>query len=68
MHCKKWTLPSPAGMSLAKLFWLGVFPARESLVSDIPAEDRKIAKLFLQCRLFTGNVGLFLDTVPGARR
>ncbi len=28
-----------------------VFPARESLVSDIPAGDRKIANLFLQCTL-----------------
>ncbi len=26
-----------------------LFPARESLVSDIPAVDRKAANLFLQC-------------------
>jgi len=26
-----------------------LFPARESLVSDIPAGDGNIAKLFLQC-------------------
>ncbi len=26
-----------------------LFPARESLVSDIPAGDGKIANLFLQC-------------------
>jgi hypothetical protein len=34
-------LPSPAGMSRHKLF-----PARESLVSDIPAGDGKIANFF----------------------
>jgi hypothetical protein len=46
--CVKYTLqkrlsifPSPAGMSLTKLF-----PARESLVSDIPAGDGKIINLF----------------------
>jgi hypothetical protein len=33
--------PSPARMSLTKLF-----PARESLVSDMPATGRKIANLF----------------------
>jgi hypothetical protein len=27
-----------------------LIPARESLVSDIPAGDRKIANLFLQCK------------------
>jgi hypothetical protein len=44
---------SPAGMSLTKLFLGGnnlIFPARESLVSDIQAGDGKIANLFLQCR------------------
>jgi hypothetical protein len=35
-------LPSPAGMSLTKLF----LAARESLVSDIPAGDGKIVNLF----------------------
>jgi len=47
------SFPSPAGMSLTKLS-LGrnndviykLFPARESLVSDIRAEDRNIANLF----------------------
>jgi hypothetical protein len=37
---------------LTKLSWPGIiklFPARESLVSDIPVGDRKIANLFLQC-------------------
>ncbi len=40
--------PYPAGMSLTKLSLAGItkFPARESLVSDIPAGDGKIAKLF----------------------
>jgi hypothetical protein len=38
-------------MSLTKLFLarnnkITVFPARESLVSDIPAGDRRIANLF----------------------
>jgi hypothetical protein len=53
-HCiKRFTIfPSPAGMSLTKLS-LAVnhlfFPARESLVSDIPTEDGKIANLFVQC-------------------
>ena len=34
--------------------WAGIitfFPARESLVSDIPAGDGKIDNLFLQCRI-----------------
>jgi hypothetical protein len=40
--------PSPAGMSLTKL-WpeiIKLFPARENLVSDIPAGDGKIANRF----------------------
>ncbi len=49
----RYSRPHAAGMSLAKLF-LGrnndvidkLFPPRESLVSDIPAGDRKIVKLF----------------------
>ncbi len=55
VHIKKsMVFPSPAGMSLTKLFclWVGIitlFPARESLVSDIPAGDGKTANLFLQC-------------------
>ncbi len=35
--------------------WPGIIKllqARESLVSDIPAEDGKIANLFLQCVIF----------------
>jgi hypothetical protein len=40
-------------MSLTKLSWPGIIkivPARESLVSDIPAGDGKTANLFLQCK------------------
>ncbi len=54
-HCNKElaVFPSPAGMSLIKLFLGGnnlvFFPPRESLVSDIPAGDGKIANSFLQC-------------------
>jgi hypothetical protein len=52
LHCKKRLaiLPSPARMSLTKLSLapgiIKFFPARDSLVSDIPAGDGKIAKLF----------------------
>jgi hypothetical protein len=47
VHCKKWLsiFPSPAGMSLTKLFLAG-FPARESLVSDILAGEGKMDNLF----------------------
>jgi len=56
MHCKKNVsdFPVPAGMSLTKLPnspWSGkiyLFPARESLVSDIAARDGKTVNLFLQ--------------------
>jgi hypothetical protein len=54
--------PSPAGMSLTKLFLGGnndviytLFPPRESLVSDIPAGDGNIEKLFLQCTAQMNN-------------
>ncbi len=41
-----------------------LFPARESLVSDIPAGDGKTANLFLQCGTTkTSNVDPGLD--PG---
>jgi hypothetical protein len=55
LHCKKSfsIFPSPAGMSLTKLFLGGnndviykLFPPRESLVSVIPAGDGNIEKLF----------------------
>ena len=35
------------GLGLGK-----IFPARESLVSDIPAGNGNIVKLFLQCALY----------------
>jgi hypothetical protein len=48
--------PSPAGMSLTKLSLGGnndviykLFPPMESFVSDIPAGDGNIEKLFLRC-------------------
>jgi hypothetical protein len=51
--------PSPAMMSLTKLTLGGnndviykLFPPRESLVSDIPAGDGNIEKLFLGCILY----------------
>jgi hypothetical protein len=49
---KGYPVPSPAGMSLTKV-WPGIiklFPARESLVIDIPAEDGKNDNLFLHCK------------------
>ena len=57
-HCKNFfsIFSSPAGMSLTKLSLGGnndvinkLYPPRESLVSDIPAEDWNIEKLFLRC-------------------
>ncbi len=57
-HCKKSfsIFPSPAGMSLIKLSLVGnydviykLFLPRESLVTDIPAGNGNIEKLFLQC-------------------
>jgi hypothetical protein len=53
-HCKKrlGVFLSPAGMSLTKLSLARnnkIVPARESLVIDFPAGDRKIANFFLQC-------------------
>ncbi len=59
IHCKKsFTIfPSPAGMLLTKLSLGGnydvkykLFLPRESSVSDIPAGDGNIEKLFLRCR------------------
>ncbi len=62
VHCKKRLaiFPSPAGMSLTKLSMVGnnrpgskLFPAIESLVSDIPAGDGKIANLFYSVEMHT---------------
>ncbi len=46
--------PSPGGISLTKLSLAGnyKFPARESLVSDIPAGDGKNDKYFYSACLF----------------
>ncbi len=65
IHCIKGlaVFPSPAGMSLTKLSLMGnnlLFPAKESLISDIPAGDGKTANLFLQCTLLDSN--LFITT------
>ncbi len=54
LHCKKgWPFSRPQpGCHLPNSPWSGkikLFPARESLVSDIPAVDGKVANLFLQC-------------------
>jgi len=58
LHCKKRLaiFPSPAGMSLTtlslavnNLYMTSLFLLRESVVSDIPAGDGKLANLFLQC-------------------
>jgi hypothetical protein len=50
---------SPAGMSLTKLslggknlYVTSLFLPRESLVSDIPAGDGNIVKLFSQCKQY----------------
>jgi hypothetical protein len=54
LHCKKWLLffPSPARMSRTKLSLAGNFPpARESLVSDIPAGDGKNDYLFYSVKI-----------------
>ncbi len=55
IHCKKRlaVFPSPAGMSLTKLSLADItliIPAKESLVSDIPAGNGQTANLFSQCR------------------
>jgi hypothetical protein len=58
LHGKKYfsIFPSPAEMSLTKLSLGGnndvinkLFPPKESLVSDIPAGNGNIEKLFLRC-------------------
>jgi hypothetical protein len=58
-HKKSFSIfPSPSGMSSTKLSLFGkydviykLFLPRESLVSDIPAGDGKIEKLFLRCAM-----------------
>jgi hypothetical protein len=46
--------------------WPGIiqiFPARESLVIDIPAGDREIANLLLQCNEISFNLVREFNTV-----
>jgi hypothetical protein len=52
--------PSPAGTSL--------FPARESLVSDIPPGDWKTANHFLQCIVGVGHMHEYNVPHPTAGR
>jgi hypothetical protein len=40
---------------------LAIFPSRESLVSDIPAGDRKINNLYLQRREQEAGIKLLLS-------
>jgi len=50
LHCKKsYEIPGSFDQTFLGLGLGTFFPARESLVSDIPAGDGNIAKLFLQC-------------------
>jgi hypothetical protein len=52
----RFSCPQP-GCHLPNSPWPGIFklsPARESLVSDIPAGDRKNDNLFLQCMVHRG--------------
>jgi hypothetical protein len=47
----RFSSPQP-GCHLPNTLWaeiIKLFPARKSLVSDIPAEEGKTANLFLQC-------------------
>jgi hypothetical protein len=73
IHCKKSLpiFPSPARMSLIKLSlgWNNdvtykLFPPRESLVSDIPAGDGNIEKLFLRCEKKKPRRFLFPYYIP----
>jgi hypothetical protein len=50
LHCKKRlaTFPSPAGI-LPNSPWAGIIKLLPPRVSDIPAVDGNVAKLFLQC-------------------
>jgi hypothetical protein len=44
-----------------------LYPARESLVSDIPAREGKIGNLFLQCTLtYIGSRSLLIPDTPTA--
>jgi hypothetical protein len=67
MHCKKrlTIFPSPARMSLIKLFLAGnnlLIPG-QGVFGDVLAGDRKIVHFFLQCVLYTHTV-LNLKSCP----
>jgi hypothetical protein len=69
LHCKKRfaNFPSPAGMSLTKLFLDGNnFPSRERLVNDIPAGDGKIVNLFFSVLQQSPYFSLSLSSICGA--
>jgi hypothetical protein len=56
IHCKKRlaiSRPQPGPLTKLSQGTIKLFPARESLVSDIPAGDGKMANHFLQCIPFT---------------
>ncbi len=67
LHCKKMLgiFPSPAGMLLTKLSQAGknLIISAQSLFSDIPAGDEKIADLFLQCT----RLPIRFESQPGYR-
>jgi hypothetical protein len=60
---KRFSRPQP-GCHWLNSPWAGIFPPRESLVSDIPAGDGKMANLFLQCRQFGYGRKNSQTTVP----
>jgi hypothetical protein len=46
----EYTVKKDSGVPVPSRGMIKLFPARESLVKDIPAGDRKTANLFLKCR------------------
>jgi hypothetical protein len=72
LHCKegnRFFRPYP-GCHKPISPWPGIiklFPARKSLVSDIPAWEGKIGSLFLQCKLtHIGSRSLLVPDTPTA--
>jgi hypothetical protein len=70
VHCRKkvtdFPVPSRDVTSQPNSPWPGIiqlFPAREILVIDIPAGDRKIANLLLQCNEIPFNLVREFNTV-----
>ncbi len=58
----RYTVKKVSDFPVTSLNITRLFPARDSLVSDIPAGYRKIAKLFLQCGcLWRALVGMLYD-------